>query len=135
MRVKLVALLSLTLGLAPVTPAWAGCLQSELRGVWRLYAVGANSHGLYTLRCNVRVARDTAGTLTGTCADDGGESGAVTGGRLRVNSGCTVTGSVTVAGTPLLTIEEGTLDLGKRNMAGVGEDNTGGIFQFSGVKR
>jgi hypothetical protein len=135
MRVKLVALLSLTLGLAPATPAWAGCLQSELRGVWRLYAVGASAQGLYTLRCNVRVARDNTGTITGTCTDDSGESGAVTGGRLRVNSSCTVTGSVTVAGTPLLAIEEGTLDLGKQNMAGVGEDHTGGIFQFSGVKR
>jgi hypothetical protein len=135
MRIRFVALLALALGLAPVTTAWAGCLPSHLRGTWRLYAIGG-SVNLYTLRCTLTVASNNTGNLTGgSCTDDAGDSGAVTGGRLQTTQACVVTGNVKVAGDPLLTIDHGTLDLDRQTMAGIGEDNTGGIFQFNGIKR
>jgi hypothetical protein len=135
MRVRFVALVAVALGLVPVTTAWAACLQSHLKGTWRLYVIG-RSVNLYTLRCSVTAG--SGGTLTGgSCVDDAGDSASVTGGRLRTTDACVVSGTVKVDGDsdPLLRVDHGTLDLDRQTMAGIGRDATGGIFQFTGIKR
>ena len=89
--------------------------------------------GFYWQRCNVKL--NSSGFVTGgSCRDDFGETFSLTTGRIRVTSGCIVSGTAGgSAGTA--TINHGALDRGKTVFMGVLTDSDGGIASIQGVKK
>jgi hypothetical protein len=117
--------------------AWAACAQSDLTGTWLTYQSGYLIEGsnlfLYWQRCTVKL--NSSGFVTGgSCRNDIDQTFSLTTGRIRVTSGCVVTGS---AGGPdgSATIDHGALDRGKTVFMGVLTDSTGGIASIQGVKK
>lgn len=117
--------------------AWAACAQSDLTGTWLTYQSGVTIVGtdafLYWQRCSVIL--NSSGFVTGgSCRNDIDETAPLTTGRIRVTSGCVVTGN---AGGPggSATIDHGALDRGKTVFIGVLTDSSGGIASIQGVKR
>jgi len=117
--------------------AWAACAQSDLTGTWLTYQSGTSSDDVgpffYWKRCTVRL--DSSGFVTGgSCRDDIGDTFSLTTGRIRVTTGCVVTGTV---GDPAgsVVIDHGALDRGKTVFTGVLTDSVNGIASVQGVKK
>jgi hypothetical protein len=121
--------------------AWAACTQADLTGTWLTYQSGLRIENsqtfFYWQRCTVTL--NSTGVVTGgSCRDDVGQTFSLTTGRVRVSSGCVVTGTAGGADGSA-TINHGALDRGKTVFMGVmtesDEGTVTGIASVQGVKR
>ena len=120
------------------TPAAAACVQTDLKGKFRVYDVWIENGGFVGWSyCTVKVGA-TGSLVSGTpCKDkELGESllsFKISGGSLKLASNCRITGTIRTSDGGVVTIRDGWLSKTGDSIAGVGT-YSGGIIQFNGVR-
>lgn len=122
--------------LAPFT-ANAGCKQGDMTGTWYSYSMSDDSAGFlfpHTNYCKVKI--NSSGSIVAsksTCKtriSSGLITTNVTGGKLKVNSSCSLSGNINLSnafGTDKIIVEYGTLASDKKTLSSVlysDNDNT-----------
>ena len=146
-RIVCAALGACLVALAPIPQAEAACTQADVTGTWYImgFSVNTDNAGVEWDRCKVRTNSAGAIVTSGSSCifryNGGKYPAAVSGGAIRVGSGCGVTGTTRVCmaggGCATLKIEYGQLDRGKTVMSLVGNmvGSPATIYSFTGIKQ
>lgn len=99
-----------------------------------MYAIGHNTDGPYTVRCNIRFT--STGTIGGgVCrlADGTQIDPAANGSSAHLGTDCLLSAvDIPNAGDRIL---QGRMSRDKESISGVGRDTTGGVFHFNAHKK
>ena len=133
--------------LSPIM-AQAGCVQSELAGTWYTYSMSADSYGSsapQANRCKVRI--NSSGSIVASKSSCkirsflGLIDANITGGTVKVSSGCTLSGSIRLfssfAGSDTIKLEYGTVAKDKKTFSLIAYDSgqPSYITHLTGVKK
>jgi len=130
-------LIFVCLAFGGVAPASAACTQGNLRGLWDVYAAGAEVEAFW-VRCVIRIQANGVVVPGTRCFYDTGEQTVINSGRLSLVPSCRVVGHlVEQAGSQLFQsiLRQATLARDKNLLVGVGTGPTGSIFLFNAVRR
>ena len=128
------------LGLSALFPlyAYAGCSQGDMTGTWYTYSSSDDSAGGFyphTNRCKVKL--NSSGNIVASKSSCKMRNAAglislnVTGGKVKVNSGCSLSGSMKISsiyGVDVITLEYGTLSKDKSTLSLVSYDTDNPTF-------
>jgi hypothetical protein len=124
--------LGTSLLLSAIAPsAWAACTQADATGRWNVYV---NSGGGWVY-CPLTIGATGVVTTGARCTfSDGSVRTTLAGSSLTVQASCLATGRLSLSGGLVTTFTNMTISRDKFEFTGVGRDNLGGVFSYTGVK-
>ena len=118
--------ISLILAIASlfISTAQAGCVQSDLAGVWYDYLTlssrDAGGTRVYNMECIIRIS--TKGNLTRSCGTPASNNRYQTSGKLKLSASCSITGDFGDS-NGVDAFFKGQMDKSKTTLAAISNDN------------
>lgn len=132
LKSKVGIVLGASLLVAAITPsAWAACTQADATGRWNVY-VNTSDGWVY---CPLTIGATGIIATGARCTFSNGTARTtLTGSSLTVQTTCLAVARVSLSGGLVTNFSNMTFSRDKFEFTGVGSDNLGGKFSFTGVK-
>lgn len=114
-----------------ITSAWAGCTQANAAGHWNVYVDGKDGWAFCPMNINA------AGVIAAgsRCTDSNGAYRTVlAGSKITVKPSCVASARVALSGGLVTIFSHMTFTRNKFQFSGLGSDNLGGTFTYTGIK-
>ena len=132
--------LTLGLGLAlsiviPTTCCWSACIQADVGGTWRMYAVAADGYSSYYIYGSVQVQYNGVVNPGTILKNSRGDSFTVQGGHVYVNPACFISGHIDLSGGLTVYVTNGSLERDKCSFGAVWKNSQNEAGMATGVKK